>query len=301
MPHFPVWHPDGGSLALIANVGDGLSTFLVDVEDGLGSAVSNGAPVYLDWSTDGSRMLVHTADRLVLHEFGPDGGRTNSEQIGVGAVSYRVPKFAPESNDYAYIDIADGLRNLLVRSPSESSPTQVRLARANNSFAWSPEGDRIAFADGNRAGFYETLRIVNPDGEATDDVIVNTPVLAFWWSPDGKSILIAMPGGEVENVALAVADSATGDINLLGLFQPSAEMGFVISFFDQYAADLRLWSPDSSRFIFSGVLKDGLKDEAAGTQVQLGDPDSKVWVIDPSGVDQPLSLGLGGFGTWSPE
>ncbi len=301
VPHFPIWHPDGGSVALIANVGNGLSTFLIDVEDGLGPVVSNGAPVYLDWSADGSHLLVHTSERLVLHEFGPDGKRTGFEQIGIGSVSYRVPQFAPNSDDFAYIDLSDGLRSLLVSAPSETSPKQVRLARANNSFAWSPNGDRLAFADGNRAGFYESLRIIDPDGDTNTDVLVNSPILAFWWSPDGRSILLVMPGGEPENVALAVVDSASGDVNFLGLTEPSSEMGFVISFFDQYAADLRLWSPDSTRFIFSGILRDGLADEFPGTQVQLGNLDSSIWVIDPSGGDRPISLGAGGFGTWSPD
>ncbi len=301
VPHFPVWHPDGGSLALIANVGQGLSTFLIDVEDGLGPAVSNGAPVYLDWSADGSHLLVHTGEVLVLHDFDPDGSRTGSQRIGLGSISYRVPQFAPDSDMFAYIDLAGGLRSLLVRTPEDTSPTLSRLARANNSFAWSPEGERLAFADGSRAGFYESLRIIDPDGDPDNDVVVDTPVLAYWWSPDSQSILLVMPGGEPENAALAVVDAASGDVNFLGLIEPSAEMGFVIGFFDQYASDLRLWSPDSTQFIFSGVLKEGLAAEDAGTQVQLGDPDSSIWVIDPSGVEPPLSLGAGGFGTWSPQ
>ncbi len=301
IPHFPIWHPDGGSVAIIANVGEGLSTFLVDVVDGVGPAVSNGAPVYLDWSQDGSHLLVHTAERLVLHDFGSDGKRTGSQQIGLGSISYRVPKFAPNSDRYAYIDLADGLRSLLIGSPAADSPMQVRLARSNNSFAWSPDGERLAFADGSRSGFYEMLRIIDPDGDESDDVIVDTPLLAFWWSPDGESILLAMPGGESENAALAVVDANTGDVNFLGLIAPSAEMGFVIGFFDQYAADLRLWSPDSSRFVFGGTLKEGLLPEDGGTQVQLGDFDTSIWVIDPSGSEPPISLGAGGFGTWSPE
>lgn len=301
VPHFPVWHPDGGSVALIANLGDGLVTFLIDVEDGLGPAVSNGAPVYLEWSSDGSHMLVHTSERLVLHAFDSDGKRTGTEQIGVGSVSYRVPKFAPGSDEYAYIDLSDGVRTLLIGAPSQPSPRQVRPALANNSVAWSPVGHRLAFAEGTRGAFYDTLHIIDPNGDAESDVQINRPILAFWWSPDGQNILVAMPRDEPENVALAVVDAETGDFNFLGLADPSPEMGFVIGFFDQYAADLHLWSPDSTRFIFSGILKDGLSDEAAGTQVQFGDPDSEVWVIDPSGLEKPISLGAGTFGTWSPE
>lgn len=301
IPHFPLWHPDSGSLALIANVGDGLATFLVDIDDGIGSGVSSGAPVYLDWSSDGSYMLVHTAERLVLHEFLPDGTRKRSEPIGMGSISYRVPQFAPDSNEYAYIDVADDVRNLLIGSTDEPFPEQARLANTNNAFAWSPDGSKLAFADSSRISFYERLRIIDPDGDAADDIVVDTPLLAFWWSPDGQSLLVVLPGGEPENVALAVVDTSTGDVNFLGLAQPSAEMAFVISFFDQYAADLNMWSPDSTRFIFSGILKDGLIDEDAGIQVQFGDLDSKVWVIDPSESDPPISLGAGAFGTWSPE
>lgn len=297
--HFPIWRPDSKSVALIANVGDGLSTFLIDVEKGIATGISNGAPVYLDWSSDGARLLVHTAERLVLYEFDSTGSRTAAERIGVGSVSYRVPKFSPVSDDYLYVDFAGDIRGLFKGSPGVPDAELITEARANSAISWAPDGDRVAFADGSRAGFYESLRLIDLTG-VTAEVTLDTPVLAFWWSPDGQRLLVALPGGERDNAALAVVDSRTGDVNLLGLIEPSPEMGFVISFFDQYAADLQLWSPDSSRFVFSGLLKDGLIDDQAGTPVQLSDGEPGVWVFDPSGARPPLSLGAGMFGTWSP-
>ncbi len=301
IPHFPLWHPEASSVALIANIGGGLLTFLIDVEEGPDQAVSNGAPVYIHWSPDGSHMLVHTAELLVRHDFSPGGEPIGSEQIGTGSLSYRVAKFSPLSDDYVYVGLFNSQHALLIGSAAEATPKQIGIAGENNSFEWSPNGDRIAVGDGRRAGIFDRLKIVDPNGDADDAVIADTPLFAFWWSPDGKQILAVLPGNEPSNLGLAIIDSATGDVENLGFVEPSSDMLFVLAFFDQYTPDLNVWSPDSSRFVFSGVLGEGLAVDGAGRQVQFGDEDSSVWVIDPSGASPPLSLGSGVFGTWSPE
>lgn len=298
--HFPVWRPDGGAVALIANTGPELATFLIDVEAGVGSVVSTGAPVYLDWSRDGSHMLVHTVAQLVLHGFDSAGGRAGSDLIGTGSASYRAPKFSPVSNDYLYVDIEGQVRSLFKGTVGVPDAELITTARAGSAFSWAPGGDRVAFADGNRAGFYDMLRVIDMAGSA-DEVVVETPILAFWWSPDGTRLLVVTLGGEPGSLALGIVDASTGEVDLLGLVEPSPEMGFVISFFDQYAADLQLWSPDSTLFVFAGILMEGLADAGAGTVVQFGDGESSVWVIDPAGERPPVSLGLGSFGTWSPD
>lgn len=297
--HFPVWRPDGGAVALIANAGPELATFMIDIEESANSVVSTGAPVYLDWSRDGSHMLVHTLAELVLHDFDSSGSRTNFELIGDGSNSYRAPKFSPVSNDYLYIDAADDVRSLFKGSIGNVEPELITTARAGSAFSWAPDGERVAFADGNRAGFYDSLRVIDL-AESAPDVIVEIPVLAFWWSPDGMRLLAVTLGEEPGSLALSVVDSRTGDVALLGLVEPTPEMEFVISFFDQYAADLRLWSPDSSLIVFAGVLSEGLADPDAGTVVQSNNGEASVWVIDPSGERPPVSLGFGSFGTWSP-
>lgn len=297
--HFPVWRPDGGAVALIANTGPELATFVIDIEESAISVVSTGAPVYLDWSRDGSHMLVHTLSELVLHDFDSSANRTNSEVIGTGSFSYRTPKFSPSSNEYLYIDAVDDVQSLFKGSVGTAEPELITTSRAGSAFSWAPDGERLAFADGDRAGFYDSLRVIDL-ARNTADVTVEISVLAFWWSPDGTRLLAVTLGKEPGSLALSVVDSRTGEVTLLGLIEPTPEMAFVISFFDQYAADLSLWSPDSSLIVFAGVLSEGLADPDVGTVVQTNNDEASVWVIDPSGVQSPVSLGMGSFGTWSP-
>lgn len=302
IPHFPLWHPDSGSVALIANVGDGLATFLIDAEDGIGPSVSNGGQVYLNWSSDGSHLVVHTAERLVLHRFAADGSSSGRQQIGNGSVSYKTPKFSPSADRYAYIETENGVRSLMVGGVEGLEPERIRPAGANNAFEWSPDGNRLAFAEGSRIGSYESLRIIDLSSEDAEDIVIGTNFLAFWWSPDGSKILLAIPGEERENIALAVADAQSSKTTFLGRLTVSPEISFVIEFFDQYSPDLNIWSPDSTSFVFSGSLLEGhWSPGGLNTQVQFGGGETDVWVFDAAGSEDPISLGSGVFGTWSPR
>lgn len=295
--HFPVWHPDSGSVALIANTGNGLSTFLVDVEEGVDIAISNGSPVYLDWSADGSHMVVHTAERLTLHTFDAAGSRTGLEQIGRGSVSYRVPKFSPSTDEYLYVDLVDDERRLLKGSISSGTTETIAEADLGNAFEWSPDGNRIAYGSGTRYGIYSQFSITSVE-EGTAAVATDVPVRAFWWSPDSQKVLLATPTLQAATVTLQVMDVASGNMRTIATLDPSPEMAFVIEFFDQYAGNTQLWSPDSSRVVFSGTLRD---DSASNTRVQFGDEEHEVWVFDVDGGSPPISLGRGNFGTWSPQ
>jgi Tol biopolymer transport system component len=297
--HFPVWRPDGSAVTLIANDGDGLSTYLIDVNDRTSQVVSDGAPVYAEWSRDGAHLLVHTLDELVLHDFDSSGTRTRQGVIGTGSTSYRVARFSPVSNDYLYVNTDMDLSGLYKGNPSSTGSEFIANVRDGSAFSWAPGDERIAFADANRAGYYQSLSIIDLAGDA-EDVVVNAPIIAFWWSPDGEKILLAVLGDGPDNIGLVVIDARTGDANVLGLIEPSEEMNFTLSFFDQYDVDQQMWSPDSTRFVFSGILGDGLADAAAGRPVQFGSVEPSVWVIDASGVQPPISLGAGTFATWSP-
>ncbi len=299
VPHFPLWHPDGDSVVLIANIGEGLATFVVDVESGPGASVSNGAPVYVDWSADGSKMLVHTAERLVLHEFAADGSRESSEAIGNGSISYRVPLFSPVSDDFIYVDAFGGGRQILRGSAASlDEPMPLLEAQASNGFAWSPDGSRIAFGTGTRNGIFDRLLVADATG-GDARTLVEDFVAAFWWSPDGKKLLTVGINEDPGQAVLSVVDVDTGAVEEIAVVEPTFEMSFISAFFDQYAANLRLWSPDSNSVLFSGLL---VSDTSTGVRVQSGDEVPSVWLFDVSGSSlPPISLGAGVMATWSPQ
>ncbi len=291
VPHFPAWRPDSNAVSLIADIGDGLATFIVTATGEFGPTLSNGGPVYMDWSYDGAYLLIHTSEKLVLHSFDATGSRTRVSPIGNGSVSYRTPDFSPVTDDYLYVEFVEGERGLFVANSQGSEPRRLVTTDASSAFRWSPAGSRIAVANGDTNGIYHSLTVISPEGSI--QAVIDFPLQAFWWSPDGKKLLIAAPTGNTEEVQLLVADAVTGNITTLARMQPSSEMSFVIEFFDQYTEDTRLWSPDSSQFVFGGIVLDGTTSSTA--------QEPQVWVIDAAGEASPVALATGGFGTWSPD
>jgi TolB protein len=302
--HYASWSPDSNKIALIANIGDGLTTFLLDRERGFsGQSVSNGGPVYLDWSADGTRMLVHTDERLALHLFGSDGRRASTTAIGTGSVSYRAPDFSPASDEYLYVDTVEGVRSVFIGTPG-ADPVALTSGDVSSAMKWSPDGRLIALARSVRSGVYQRLDILRHDG-STAVPTIERDLLAFWWSPDGGKILAVLTpedGGEDE-VTLATVDVASGTLSEIGLFAPSAETRFVIEFFDQYANDHRIWSPDSRMVTLAGLLRGDLEESAVSGMpgAPATSPSASVWAFDVTGAEPPLSVGAGVFATWSPR
>jgi TolB protein len=300
--HYAAWRPDGAFIATIANVGEELATFLLDSEEGFtGQGVSGGSPVYLTWSQDSRSLLVHTDGLLVLHEFDESGARVSRTPVGAGSISYRTPQFSSVSDEYLFVDGVDGVWSLYVDTPGEeSAPQLVAGTELNAAFLWSPDGQRIALAQGSYFGGYERLEVMARDGGSAVAADVHGTILAFWWSPDGEKLLVALEGesGLLEEFELAVVDTATGTATRLGEVRASDETLFMIEYFDQYAVTHRVWSADSRHVVFGGALLGELADAAV---VAPGAGPPHVWVIDTEGAAAPVSLGEGSFGTWSPQ
>jgi Tol biopolymer transport system component len=296
VPHFPAWRPDSGAVSLIADVGGGLATFIVSSTGDFGPTVSNGGPVYMDWSHDGSYLLTHTSETLVLHSFNAEGGRTGVRRIGNGSISYRTPDFSPVSDEYLYVEFVDGERGLFIGDPTTDESTKLLSPSPASAFKWSPDGKQIAVLHGSREDAYDSLDVINtvdPISFGTVDI----PYLAFWWSPDGEQLLLVSPSTVPDNVVLSVLNTTTHETRYLGQLKPSDEMSFVLAYFDQYATDLQMWSPDSSQVVFAGVLQ----DQTDGSSNQAASGDSSIWVFDSTGSTPPVSAGAGVFGAWSPN
>jgi Tol biopolymer transport system component len=297
VPHFPAWRPDAGAISLIADVRGGLATFIVSSTGDFGPTVSNGGPVYMDWSHDGSYLLTHTSETLVLHSFNPEGGRTGARRIGNGSISYRTPDFSPVTNEYLYVEFVDGERSLFVGDPTSGETRKLITTGAASAFRWSPDGKHIAALHGSREDSYDSLDIISTENPISFFETADTRYVAFWWSPDGKQLLLVSPSTVPNHVALSVLDTTTHKTRYVGQVQPSDEMSFVLSYFDQYATDLQLWSPDSSQIVFAGFLD----DRTDGSSSQAASDDSRIWVFDSTGTESPSSVGAGVFAAWSPN
>ena len=139
-------------------------------------------------------------------------------------------------------------------------------------------------------------------------VLTRQMVLAFFWSPDGRSIAFITVNGDPQDggvnalaktrqltrlarpaqqpgqgfLTLSVVNVATGEGVRLLDFQPTGVfLTQFLPFFDQYALSHRLWSPDSSALVLPVVEESGqwvlIVPAAGGRPFHLAEGDAAFW------------------------
>ena len=164
------------------------------------------------------------------------------------------------------------------------------------SFLWSPQGDRIAIGQSfdPTAPYVLDIRVVNITTRETVAVTAGeTPILAFFWSPDGSKIALVMPSADGESLRWQVVDSCTGTTIGAVDFLPSSNLVTALSYFDQYAYSLQIWSPDSGHIVFTGAVP--RPGAAAGTERLI----SQVLVWDVESRAPPAPIDQGYLASWS--
>ncbi|MDX2160587.1 MAG: hypothetical protein SF162_04600 [bacterium] len=260
-----------------------------------------GAPFYFGWSSDGERMVWHRNNASVEVFDVRQGEVTATLSTSPGL--FAAPSFAPDGS--ALFVGRDGEIDQLRIAAADGTESSYPLdGRAGATFAWSPDGTRIAFAaPAGRISVIDT---------ATGAVIAQSPEdeqpFAYFWSPDGRKIAYltvlttAAPDAPapIPNSGLSAKrrppaqDSFNGIVwNVLDLeaqtvaqspaFFPTREFVYLLSYFDQFALSHRVWSPDSRAITYSR-FDDGQRAEVM------------VWDIS---ADQPFALAEGVFSVWS--
>lgn len=259
--------------------------------------VGTGAPFYVTWSPDATRMAWQR-NQIMLDVY--DVSQMSlAAQLEVDLGEFFAPDWSPVDDRILYgarSEGADRFSDLAI-----TSETQAEVVRSNVdgpiSMSWSPDGNLVAFTDG--AGTFQVLDPAEHD-------IVNAPidgVLAFFWSPDSESVALVTqafsPGAlasrklPTANAALqpltplqwSVVDVDTGDIRAYSSFVPTESMGYLLSFFDQFAQSHPIWSPDSRQIVYSELTPD------RGAIITVLDISSTISV--------PLTIAEGEIGVWS--
>ena len=139
-------------------------------------------------------------------------------------------------------------------------------------------------------------------------LLARQTVLAYFWSPDGRSIAFITVNGDPQDggvnalaktrqltrqtrpaqqlgqgfLTLSVVDVATGEGLRLLDFQPTGVfLTQFLPFFDQYALSHRLWSPDSRALVLPVVEETGnwvlVVPAAGGRPFHLAEGDVAFW------------------------
>ncbi|MFQ5948238.1 MAG: TolB family protein [Acidimicrobiia bacterium] len=290
------WNPDGERLVHLSRGIGGLDLGLIDVAAGGDASVvlDQGQPYYFSWSPDGKRLLVHVGDRR-LELLALDGGRTTVDDApGL----FQAPQWSRDGTRIIYAAQGNSDQALVLADPEGGSARRLVTFDGFIAFALNSEGDRVAYrvttgrpdvpetavlAGGPRRAIPDALVVLDlTSGEEL--VLASDPVLAFYWSPHGRSLLFLVV--DLESGLLRWHVWEGEQVMAFEAFQPSVVFAQeYLPFFDQFAQSQSFWSPGSDAFVYAGT---GM-DERSGIWVQRVEP----------GIGPALVV-AGQFASWSP-
>lgn len=242
VPFFYAWSPAGDHVAYLGNSpdGNGVAMGLVDVAAGTARLVDQGAPYYLDWAPDGSRLAIHV-DSTFLGFVDLEGNRTPLPGV---AGLFQAPQFLADGR--LLVATGGDLRGVALSGDS-GEPVVIAPISGGTFFSASADGDMLAYTDTANAPILGSLSVVPIDGgepESVDD----DGVVAFEWSPSGQKLLFMTVNPE--GTALIPQVWEGGSVEVYEELLPTQEMiSSYLPFWDQYSRVLTLWAPDGASFV----------------------------------------------------
>jgi Tol biopolymer transport system component/LysM repeat protein len=195
------WSPDGYQLAIVGNTKGSGNIYLVNTEE------NTIQPLLPDQALPFIRGIAWTADgnRLLTWEGGGNStlyfvtkGETSLTEADLPVQFFETPQFAPDNEAilfYGADSSSSGLFQVSLDSPQVALISD--LVEYESSFAWSPDGSRLAYIEMDR-DLGEARLIV--EGQGVKDTIATLPIprgsgssipdsANLSWSPDGQTLV----------------------------------------------------------------------------------------------------------------
>ena len=284
-PFYMYWNPQGTKLSLLGNwMADGQPTMAMSVidvgssGDGTARIVDVGAPFYYDWAPDGERMLVHRNASTVWA-----GSPEQPQRITDSSSAFSAPAWLPDSESIVYGDLRDDVATL-VRVDLDTREEEVVTWYQGSHLAVYPDpaGGRLAVietSDRVPVNAFGPLYLYSL-APATLEQITAMPVMAAFWSPDGKRLLFweGDLSGRPGDFNLRIW-SEDGIEEVGTAHSPPDFLHRYLYFSDQYARSHTLWAANSRWIAFAAEGPSGQNEIriqevgslASSAQVLAGD------------------------------
>ena len=282
-PHYSLWSPNGEHIAFLSMEDGELALYLADASGtDEGVMIAGGAPLYMSWSPDSHSLLIHQQGELFRSDIDAPERLLDLRATSGG---YRAASWSPRSNIAAFLDS----QVLYVARADGSRRRELSSTTGDAAFLWSPRGDQLALGQSSTADdpFLEELRLIDAVSEE-ETVLVQRPIVAFFWSPDATKIAYVSLNDSEDNLQWRVFDLTTSVDRELIDFIPSSDQLTWYAFFDQYVQSHRVWSPDSQSLLFAGALA----GEGRGTE-------SRIYVLQLEERQPIKAIAEGSLATWS--
>jgi TolB protein len=240
----------------------GLELAVSNVTTGEIHIVERGQPLFWSWSPDATQLAVHVENRVLISDSAGRSTRVLTDDAGPFVTPWWLPG---GSVVYAVGD------RIVAAGPDDAVTTLVARGSSGR-FSLDPEGQRLAYIAST--GSDGTLVVLDLLSLAPTEV-TSAPVVAFFWSPDGRRLaaLTATGDGLVQWLIVDGSDTLR-----LPPFRPTRSWaGSVLSFFEQYAQSHNVWSSDATALVASAIDDEGHSGALVHT---IDSPDNTQWIPD---------------------
>lgn len=276
-PFYLYWTPDGRQVTFLTQELAGLALRVAPADGSSPAAIiREGAPLYWDW-VDPARVLVNVGaggPDGFLGEVGLDG--VSGEPTAAAGI-FRSPAVTRDGTHHAFVIAAGGSEAIVVETREGTDRHEIPVPGLS-AISFDGSGANLAFigpatASELAAGLpIGPLRVVDV-ASGSVRTLLDGSIVAFFWSPDGRTIAtLRLPGpgdDEVASVAaapprtafppaavagyelrLTFVDVVSGDVRSTAKIRVSELFGLqLLPFFDQYALSHRVWSADSAAVV----------------------------------------------------